>query len=43
MIVARENESESMREARLAAGVERVIFAYKNESESFREAILAAN
>ena len=41
--VRNENESESMREARFAAGVERVIFAHENKSESFREAILAAN
>ena len=34
MIVARENESESLHEARLAADVQRVIVARENESES---------
>ena len=44
MIVARDNESESLREARLAAdAVERVIVARENESESLREARLAAD
>ena len=43
MIVARDNESESLREARLAANVNRVIIARENESESLREAILAAD
>ena len=41
MIVARDNESESLREARLAADVNRVIFARENESESLREALAA--
>ena len=45
MIVARENESESLREARLVADVERVIFAHENERESYslREARLVAD
>ena len=43
MIVARENESESLREARLAADVEIVIVACERESESLREARLAAD
>ena len=43
MIVACENESGSLREAKLAADVERVIFAHDNKSESFREAKLATN
>ena len=34
MIAARENESESLREASLADDVERVIFALENGSES---------
>ena len=37
MIVARENESESLREARLTTDVERVIVG--RESESLREAL----
>ena len=41
MIVARENERESLREERLAAGVKRVIVA--RESEPLREARLAAD
>ena len=41
--VAREIESESLREARLAADVNRAIVARENESESLREAILAAD
>ena len=36
--VARENESESLREARLAADVERLIVLCENESESLCEA-----
>ena len=43
VIFARENESESLREARLAADVERVIVAHESESESLREARLAAD
>ena len=43
MIVARENESETLREARLAADIERVIVARKNESESLLEARLVAD
>ena len=43
VIVARENESESLREARFAADVERLIVACGNESESLREARLAAD
>ena len=43
MIVARENESETLRQARLAADIERVIVARKNENESLLEARLAAN
>ena len=42
-IVARDNKTESLREARLAADVEWVFVAYENESESLREAILAAD
>ena len=41
--VRTENESESLREARLAADVERVIVARGSESESMREARLAAD
>ena len=41
MIVARDNESESLLESRLAADVNRVIVARDNESESLREAISA--
>ena len=41
MIVAHENINESLREARLAADVERVIVAHENESESLCEARLA--
>ena len=36
--VAHENESESLREAILAADVERLTVARENESESLREA-----
>ena len=43
MIVARESESESLLEARLAADVNIVIVARENESESLHEAILAAD
>ena len=43
MIVARDNGSESLREARLAADVNIVIVARENESESLREARLAAD
>ena len=43
MIVARENESESLREARLAADLKIVIVAREIESESSREARLAAD
>ena len=41
MIVARKNESESLREARLVADVKRVIVAHEIKSESLREARLA--
>ena len=37
------NNNESLREARLAVDVERVIVASENESESLREARLAAD
>ena len=43
MILARENESKSLREARLSADVERLIVARENESESLRKARLAAD
>ena len=43
VIVAHENECESLREERLAADVERVIVARENESESLLEARLATN
>ena len=43
MHVSRENESESLREAILAADVEIVIVARGNESESLRKARLAAD
>ena len=41
--VRTENESKSLREARLAADVERVIVSRDNESESLRDARLAAD
>ena len=43
MIVAHENGSESLRETRLSADVNRVIVSRENESESLREAVLAAD
>ena len=43
VIVAHEDESESLREVRLATDVERVIVARENESESLREAMLAVD
>ena len=43
MIVTHEIESESLRETRLAAAVERVIVAHENERESLRETRLAAD
>ena len=43
VIVAHDNESESLREARLSADANRVIVSRENESESLREAILAAD
>ena len=43
MIVAHDNGSESLREAKLAADVNIIIIARENESESLREAILAAH
>ena len=42
VIVARKNESQSLRKARLAADEERVIVARENNSGSLREARLAA-
>ena len=43
MIVALKNKSESLREARLAADVKRVIVALETESESLRDARLAVD
>ena len=43
VIVALENKSESLCEARLVADVERVSFARENESDLLREAISAAD
>ena len=43
MIVSCKNESESLREKRLAAHLDRVIVARENDSESLREARLAAD
>ena len=43
VIVSRENESESLREMRLAADLERVIVTCENRIESLREAKFAAD
>ena len=43
MVVARENESESLRAARLSADVERVVVAREIENESLSEVRLAAD
>ena len=45
MIVSRENKSKSLRKARLAANVERLIVSRENESKLLRKlkAILAAD
>ena len=42
-MLPRENESESLREARLAADIERVIVDRENDCDSLRKARLAAD